>query len=205
MKKLITFIVFIFSVFVINSQTNKNYEIGVLGGINFSKLKNENFSTSTDANQLVGYNFGIQGEYYLSSSLGIKVRLLAIQKGDKRSDFDGVIFSLSSFNYNLEYFTIPIMLSWHYSDKGWYLDFGPYVGFLLSAKEEMNRIDAKDFFNDNEFGFSVGFGRGIALNEKIKLIAEIRSQVGITDISKSDSTNLSNLSLGFNIGVIHSF
>ena len=53
---------------------------GVIGGMNINKEKRTGFS-ATDG--LLGYHFGVQGEYYLKNNIYFSSSLLFIQKGSK--------------------------------------------------------------------------------------------------------------------------
>lgn len=76
---------------------------------------------------------------------------------------------------------IPVMIQYHY--KGAFIETGPQLGFLLSAKVNTgsSSFDAKSDFKSTEFAWGVGIG----YKTKMGLGIDARYNFGIGDIIKS--------------------
>jgi hypothetical protein len=185
----------------LSAQKKGDTEFGINIGFNNSTVSdsNDTFDNST------GLNVGGSVDYYFSRDWSLKVKMIYDQKG---WDND-VILNLDNgqyyaTDYNLDYLTIPIMANWHFGDnREWYLNFGPYFGFFLSAKDTQFNSDVKKFFNTNDFGLAAGVGVKIPVSNKLKFFVELEGQGGFTDINKeSGYPSLTNsrgsLNVGFN-------
>lgn len=94
------------------------------------------------------------------------------------------------------------MANWHFGKKrNWYLDFGPYVGFLMSAEDTKFGLDLKDSFNSTDFGLNFGIGVKIPVSNKMKLTFEYEGQSGLSNIFKDSDTNVLNSRSSLNIGL----
>jgi len=75
-----------------------------------------------------------------------KTKLIYDQKGWNNNFIDFQEGSFSAKNFRLNCLTVPVMASWHFAPKrNWYLDFGPYLGILLNARETDYNTDVKIF------------------------------------------------------------
>ena len=184
----------------IMAQKKGDVEFGVNIGYNMSRAANS--ETTLDAGN--GFNLGGSLDYYFSETWSIKGKLIYDQKGwnnDYIEDSNGYVYPT---DVNLNYLTIPVMANWHFGNKrNWYLNFGPYFGFLLDANETQFDTDIKEYFNTNDFGLALGIGVKIPVSKKLKIFIEYDGQGGISDIIKnnyySDVTNSrSSLNFGLN-------
>ena len=95
------------------------------------------------------------------------------------------------------------MANLHFAtNKNWYVNFGPYVGFLLSAKESDDNIDVKNYFNSTDFGLAAGIGVKIPISNTAKLFFEFEFQGGVTNITTSSDavqSERSSLNIGINL------
>ncbi len=205
----ISFIVFLFSFFIsfsTYSQTKGIVEYGVNIGYNSSTVSNS-IDSATRGN---GLNLGVSIDYYFSKRWSIKGKLIYDQKGWDKGfiefyDFDpnseGPSGSYTT-NYDLNYLTIPVMANWHFGrTKNWYFNFGPYVGFLMSAKETRFGIDVKEAFNTTDFGLAFGIGVKIPVSDKLKISLEYDEQTGFSNIFKESNETITNSRSSFNVGV----
>ena len=96
------------------------------------------------------------------------------------------------------------MANWHFGKKrNWYLNFGPYAGYLAGAKATDISVDVKDYFHNIDFGLAAGIGTKIRLSENLKLLIEYDTQEGLIDIFKENSgsairNSRSSLNVGLN-------
>ncbi len=205
MKRIIFCLLAIAGISTVNAQTKGNFEFGLGTGLNISTLNvSDHYYGSPDAN--VSYNFNASAEYYFSSSWGIKAMVMYDRKGwdnDIITDIDtGRDFRT---DINLDYITIPVMGSWHFGPKkNLYLSAGPYIGFLLSAKDTAFKADLKDSHVKTDGGIAWGGGIKIPVSDYIKIFIEYQQQAGVVDIFKGNYSNndiaLNNRS-AFNIGI----
>jgi opacity protein-like surface antigen len=182
------------------SQTKNNVEFGLGLGYNSSNVS-DGYTASSPSS---GYNFSGSAEYYFSDTWGLKAKLSFDQKGWD----DDYIYDLDTeryfhTDYNLNYITVPVTANWHFGKKrNWYLNFGPYVGFLASAKDTYFDADVKDYFNTTDFGFSYGIGVKIPVTNFMKIYIEYEGQEGFVDIMKDNyGDSFTNSRGSLNVGV----
>ncbi|MCF6128645.1 PorT family protein [Flavobacterium sp. AS60] len=187
--------------FNLMAQKKGDVEVGFNIGFNNSSVSDSQYSYDSST----GLNIGGSLDYYFSRDWSLKVKMIYDQKG---WDND-VILNLDDgqyypTDYNLDYLTIPVMANWHFGNKReWYLNFGPYLGFLMSAKDTQFDADMKKFFNTTDFGLAAGIGVKIPISDKLKFFAEIEGQGGFTDINKESgypslTNSRSSINVGFN-------
>ena len=174
-------------------------EYGFNAGSNISTV----VSSEDNADSGNGFNVGFAADFYFSDRWSIKGKLIYDQKGwdnDVITDLD--TGNTYDTNYNLNYLTVPVMANWHFGKKrNWYLDFGPYVGFLMSAEDTRFGADVKEYFNSTDFGLSYGIGVKIPLNNKVKLSLEYEEQTGFSNVFKNATYNVTNSRSSFNVGL----
>jgi opacity protein-like surface antigen len=186
------------------AQTKTGVEFGLNAGYNIAYVQETGFAESSDVSS--GFNLGASAEYRYSDRWGIKAKVIYDQKGwgngfliaDDGSEIDRT-------NFQLNYITIPVMATLHFGRlRNWYLSFGPYAGFLLSASESSSGADVKSVFNSTDYGIAVGIGVKFPVSDKMKLFIEDDGQAGINNIFKSNSDNasLENKRSGINIGIL---
>jgi hypothetical protein len=178
------------------SQTKGTTQFGITVGYNASTV---NSSGYTNSDYRSGFNAGVSVEQYFSESWSIKGKLLYNQKG-WNSGYFGEVGDRT--NFQLDYFTVPVLANWHFGrTKNWYLNFGPYIGFLLNAKETAGNEDVKDFFNTTDAGLDLGIGVKFPVSEKARFYIELDGQAGIADIGKGGSgSSVRNSTSAINIG-----
>jgi len=82
------------------------------------------------------------------------------------------------------------------------LNFGPYIGVLLNAKETTDNIDVKDSFNSTDGGLAFGVGVKFPVTENIKFFVETDGQSGLVNIFKnSNGTLFQNVRSSINVGL----
>lgn len=202
MKKILTTIIIVIGVYTASfaQQTKGDVELGINAGFNFSTVSN-NDVTNTSYRQ--SFNFGVAADLYFSNRWSIKGKLIYDQKGWNDGFFSTQNGSTTS-NYHLNYLTVPIMANWHFGKtRNWYLNFGPYVGFLTDAKETASKTNVKPYINSTDFGVALGIGVKIPLSDKVKLALEYEGQAGISDLSKGTAESSirntrGSLNVGFN-------
>ena len=133
---------------------DSNFSLGILGGLNIPRLSGGNGNElSRDYTSRLGTAFGLTASLGFGSNFSLTADLLYSSEGGKRNGIQA--FDASSINpqvpagtyfyadYNnesiLNYFEIPVMLKYFIplnKSSKFFVDFGPYVGFLLNAKQK---------------------------------------------------------------------
>jgi outer membrane protein W len=202
-KKTILAAIAVFSALAATAQSKGNIEFGIGAGVNFSNLSvrgSNNYWGNADGS--TAFNVGASLDYYFSDRWSIKVKPAYDRKGwDNDVISDGV--DSYSTDINTDYITVPVMANWHFGRKrNWYLNFGPYVGFLISAKETRFDTDLKNAFETTDIGAALGIGVKIPLNEKLKLFIDYQEQTGFSPVFKNDdSINAFTVRTSFNVGL----
>jgi hypothetical protein len=185
-----------------SAQAQKgNVEFGVNVGLNNSYVQDSNSDQHTDG--VGGFNVGVSADDYFSDRWSLKVKVIYDQKGwgngfvtdDSGNEIDGV-------NIRLNYITVPVMANWHFGrTRNWYLDFGPYVGFLTSANAA--GYDVKGAFSSTDGGVCLGLGVKIPIADRTKFFIEYEGQGGVANVfnNSSDGSNFQNVRGSLNIGI----
>ena len=183
-----------------NAQEKGAVEFGINVGYNSSTVIVSNSIFQPDAGN--GVNIGLAADYFFAEEWSIKGKLIYDQKGWNNGSFENQFVSYRT-NYNLNYLTIPVMANWHFGrTDNWNLSFGPYAGFLLSAKETTGGIDVKEGFNKNDFGLAFGIGVKIPVSDKLKINLEYEAQSGFSEVfAEPTNSNIQNFRGAFNVGV----
>lgn len=139
-------------VLALSSCVSTHY--GLRGGVNFADINGddtENVSART------GIFFGGFGEFGVTDMFAVQPELLFSQQGAEYEDSDGF-----DGRFKLDYLNVPVMAKVYVSD-GFFLEAGPQIGFLLSAKDEYDspisgEDDIKEFIKSTDFGANIGLG-----------------------------------------------
>ncbi|WP_121665982.1 porin family protein [Mesonia aquimarina] len=203
MKKFYLFILVSFLIFQKGvSQEKSDFEFGFGPGLNISSVILQNSFLQPDPS--VSFNITGSAEYYLSKNWGIKAKLIFDKKGLSNAAISEENSNFVETDIKLNYLTLPIMASWHFgSRKNWFLNLGPYAGYLIQAKDSTLETDLKEAFESTDFGVSLGIGIKFNLSSFTKVYVEYDSQFGVTDIINNNTGNSGrNIRYGFNIGIL---
>jgi hypothetical protein len=159
MKKVLCLLVICFTATLIFAQPGRykkkpKFELGVIGGLNIPKLQGgggnpisegwksrlgyaAGITTSVD----LGKNFSVQAEALYSNEGGKHDGLQAIDASSLNPQAPAGTYFYADFHNEsiLNYFEIPVMLKYSIPvtrSSAFYIDFGPYVGYLLNAKQK---------------------------------------------------------------------
>jgi opacity protein-like surface antigen len=205
MKKMFTVLFMVMGISSLTqAQSKKTMEFGVSGGINASYVTSSQ-QNSVSPGLIWSPNFAISAERAINEQWGIKAKVIYDPKGWG----DGYYFSnqktVTGVYYSINYITIPIAATIHFgSENNWYANAGPYVGFLLSAKENYANTDLKSSFSSTDFGAAGGLGIQFPLTNKLKIFFEYEGQLGVSNILvnlTSYSDGASNFRSAFNLGL----
>lgn len=189
------------------SQEKGSVELGIGAGLNLSNISN--LSNNQSADLKVGFNANASGEYFFSDRWGIKAKLVFDQKGWKANtsitDSSGNFSGNQDIAFMVDYLTLPIMANWHFgSNRNWYLNFGPYFGFILNAEDDFFKQDLTDGLESFDIGLSLGIGYKFDIAENTKMFIEYDGQSGFVDTVKDNTTGstVRNVRSAFNVGVL---
>ena len=172
----------------VNAQEVK---FGIKGGLNLSNWAGD--TRGMNLKPIVGVNAGVLVQIKLSKKFDIQPELLYSTQGTKMKNVGASIsdtYYSGDIKWNLSYLNVPILLKYS-SDGESFIEAGPQVGFLTSAKASTKLTqysqtverDVKEAFESIDFGFVVGAGFNITPN----LLADLRYNIGLSNIAKTES------------------
>ena len=176
-------ILLLLSIVSINCTSfGQRIDIGIKGGMNFSRLEIPDVSTS----QKTGYHLGAYSLFKFGK-LGLQPEFIFSQQGSK----------VDLGNWDTKYINIPVILKL-YLVAGFNLQAGPQFGFLNKAELDGNSIE------DNIKRSDVSLGLGLGWDAPIGLKFDARYNIGLTDNSDDPAyaaikSQVFQLSLGFRI------
>ena len=178
-------IIILLSIVAINHTLfGQRIDIGIKGGLNFSKLEMPDVTTS----QKTGYHLGAYSLFKFGK-IGLQPEFIFSQQGSK----------VDLGNWDTKYINIPIILKL-YLAAGFNLQAGPQFGFLNKAELDGNSI------KDDLKTADVSLGLGLGWDTPIGLKLDARYNMGLTDNSDDPAyetikSQVFQLSLGF--GIFH--
>jgi opacity protein-like surface antigen len=142
----------------------------------------------------------------LSDKFIFQPELLFSSQGAKFEESDNNFSFEETLKFN--YLNMPLMIKFAASDK-FALEFGPQLGFLLSAKSKFEQtfdgetfseeVDIKDSVKSIDFGLN--FGASFDVSENIMIGA--RYNLGLSDITDGEDDedfNVQNSVFSFSVG-----
>jgi long-subunit fatty acid transport protein len=200
MKKIILTAMAVFALSFANAQETK---FGAKVALNIASVTGD----VEDASSLVGFQIGGFAEFKISDKFAIQPELMYSAQGVKES-YSEVGYSFK-YESKLAYLNIPVMAKFYATPK-FSLEFGPQIGFLLSAKADYTETlegvslseseDIKDNLESVDFGLNFGAGYDFTEN----LTAGLRYNLGLSNVAKTDTGDNSkihnsvfSLSLGY--------
>jgi hypothetical protein len=185
----------IFSALLTSGLYAQGISGGLKGGLNLSDQKYSGYTLSPNPDMRVGYHFGGFLSIMFSDAFGIQPELLFNSVGSK-TDVAG-----TDLAWRFNYLTLPVMFK--YSPIPILnIHAGPQISTLLSAKA-VSGDDSEKLSNIKPVEFGVGVGLG--LNFPMGLTADVRYNVGLSDISDDDNddsqinNNYLQLSVGYKL------
>jgi opacity protein-like surface antigen len=211
MKKISILLILLSCNTFVLAQKKDTVEFGANVGLNRSYVSNTKGSTDP----LMGFNIALLADYYFSDRWSIKGKLIYDQKGWANGfinfeqlyynpQYDPIIYGTIITDFNLDYITIPVMANWHFGKKrNWYLNFGPYVGFLVAAKDSKLKYTFNEEFQNTDIGLALGIGVKIPVSDKLKIYFEYEEQDGFVDTYKINNTGsaVTNSRGSINVGL----
>ena len=191
MKKLLLSAAFaVCSVIAVNAQEIK---FGVKAGPQITNLTGDDMYD--DADSKFGFHAGVYANIkFGGDQFAFQPELLFSTQGAK-TDILG-----EDFKFNLTYLNVPLMVKW-YAYEGFNVEFGPQVGFNMSAKvkgELLGESFNEDIDDIETIDFGLNIGAGYELESGINF--GIRYGLGLTEITKEGEgpkNSVFSLSVGY--------
>ena len=158
------------AVFGLSNVNAQEVSFGVKAGVNFANIGGDDIG---DNKSRTGFHVGGVAEIAISENLSFQPELLYSSVGTKFKyvESEGGFVGKYENQYMLDYITLPLMGK-YYVMEGLSLEFGPQVGFLLSAKNKYEgsvtgegvnesssgKTDIKDSIKGIDFGLNIGAG-----------------------------------------------
>ena len=186
MKKLL--FVFAFLTFFGSLSLNAQLQVqfGAKAGVNIFSLMGED---ATIYDNLIGAHFGGLARFSASNVSGA---LTYVIQPELNYSMQGA--KIEDGKISLSYIQLPIMVQRYIAGSGFYVETGPQIGLLLSAKYKLDgeSLDIKE--TTKKFDFGVNFGLGYLLNNGVGINA--RYGLGLTSISSDGTIRNSGISVG---------
>jgi hypothetical protein len=155
--------------FLLNAQLSP----GIKGGVNFANLIGYNGEAR------VGIHAGLFLHHKINSRWCLQPEILYSSEGQRYFNDEERVLSL-------DYVQIPLMVQ-YYLTRQFYLEAGPQLGLLASAKDypvdNGIKLNVKDEFTSTQVGINVGIG--VQANHTLGFYG--RYNIGLTDISRYDN------------------
>jgi hypothetical protein len=181
MKKVFFAILFISGVFATQAQM----KFGAKGGVNIASVKISGDGENMTTSNRTSIALGAFGNFSLSEKFKIQPELLYAGLGGKE---EGV-------TAKFDYLAIPI-LGQFYATKKLYLQAGPQLGILLSAKQEGE--DIKEFLKSTDL--QLLFGGGFYITEKFSVDVRYGFSMGNVYSVDFDEIKSKNRAISLTLG-----
>jgi len=194
LKKITLFILLFVNLCI--AQSKDNLEFGIITALSISNVSD---SYNQRTKSLVEYSGGAFGNYYLSEQWSLKLKAIYERKGYAEGLYENretdVAFNMIS---------VPVTANFYFGNSNnWYINLGPYIGFMIAAKATAFNVDVTRLFNSTDFGIAGGIGYKLPIGENLDVFAEIDNQTGLSDILiDNPGSAVRNNRLSFNLGIV---
>lgn len=226
------------------TAVNAQWEIGARGGLSIPNLTaggSQNNPLNTGYSSRLGPDFGVSGEYHFSTLFSLEGRVEYSSQGGKKDGMqalttpDAIVQYYQSQNISpppylyanykseakLNYLLIPVLAKFGWglgAGSPWriYAEAGPYLGFLLSAKQVTSgnsnlyadgaateplpggaqsfdqTTDIKSQLHTTNFGIDGNIGLSYTVGKKNNIFVEAGGNYGFLNIQKGTANGKNN-------------
>ncbi len=168
----------------------QHINVGIKGGLNLYNIYDDKGS-SGDAK--VGLNVGMLGHIHLAQEWALQPELVFSAQGAKNTT--------GGSDKKLGYINVPVLIQYMF-DNGFRIQAGPQVGFLVSAKSNINDNDTDIKASYKTVDFALGAGVGY-VNPASGFGVDLRYNHGLSNINENSATTSTNR--GVQLGVFYLF
>ena len=187
---------------------------GGTGGIFSSAPKTSTIGLPSDfdTNVIAGNSIGVDFEYQINKWLSAAAGVNYVETGNAWKDKDVNNVKYKDVKIQTGYITVPLVANF-YVHKGLALKTGVQFAYLTNAKEMFSIEDKTDKvtrtyitstdIKDNLNKFDISIPVGISYEFKVPIVIDLRYNIGLSKIGKSDSafkdsrSNTCMLTLGY--------
>ncbi|MEK8180936.1 porin family protein [Flavobacterium buctense] len=205
MRKIIMAAIVLFGLNSIEAQV----KYGLKGGLNIANL-NIDEAGFPKTSAITSFHLGGFAEIMLNKKVAFQPELIYSAQGAKFDflfdDGSGNLYDTEN-TFKLSYVNIPLMIK-YYPQSKFFLEAGPQVGFLTSAKLKVEVVGfgsdtqgANQLFKEIDFGFNLGAGYNISKNAMVN----VRYNLGLSNIAETesgDTTTINNRVFSLSVGYI---
>ena len=165
---LVTIVVIGMALYQVSAQSVQSITLGPKIGLNVSSWSGDDFNTDSKT----GINIGAFSIIKFSEKFSLQPELLYSGQG--------TICGCRGSKIPVNYLILPILAKVDVY-KNLYLNAGPQIGFLLSAKDGED-TSAEDEFSSTDFGIAIGAGYALPM----RLHFHLRYIFGLSNINSED-------------------
>jgi hypothetical protein len=224
-KKILLLLLTIISITAINAQKSSVF---LKGGVNLANVSFNENGNIDDANMLVSFHAGIQGDVHITSFLSLQPGLLLSGKGSKTQSGNTSDANYYRATTNPIYIEVPVNLVFKApleKDTKFFAGAGPYVAMGIAGKRKAEgKIFGVAFSSDDKIDFSnddpttsgeegAGFGilkrfdyglNGTAGFEGKNVLFSVNYGLGLAKLQSGDNSSTDDKNkhrvLGFTVG-----
>jgi hypothetical protein len=212
MKSMFKLVLSLFTMFIFSSSFAQKFSLGARGGISIPNLSaggSNNNPLNTGYKSRFGPDFGIFGEFIISDLFSLQPMIEYSSQGGKKSGLQAFptppdyaayfqpgpaptyLYADFKSEAKLNYLLIPLLAKFGWNLKPMspvriYIDAGPFVGFLLSAKQVTSG-------SSNIYGDSGGQQPLTQSAQSFDATDDIKSQLNKTNIGVEGNVGISYL------------
>ncbi|MFN7704345.1 MAG: porin family protein [Chryseotalea sp.] len=174
-------------------QLNAQAKFGLKGGLNLSKEKFEDSGVSVESENRTGFHVGFFIQAPITEKLFFQPEVFYSQEGGE--------LNVSGFTVKdeLDFVNVPLLLKIAPA-KSFNLVVGPQIGFLVSAKQDVNGTK-RDIEGVKSVNTSFSFGAGFNITDEIEIYG--RYNIGLVNLNESNSgsSEIKMNTLQFGLGI----
>lgn len=174
MKKIIISALMVLAIKGAFAQTT---HFGIKGGVNFANIKDE--AAGTTADNKTGFNVGGLAHIHVSRHFAVQPEIVYSTQGAEYSN---------GAKLKLNYINVPVLAQYMFAD-GFRLQTGPQLGILTTSHYKAGNSESDI---DNLSNVDVAWSFGASYVGHSGLGIDARYNLGLTDVSKSNTTDLKN-------------
>ncbi|MDX1279569.1 porin family protein, partial [Oceanihabitans sediminis] len=180
----------VLSVSAQNTNPQRDVQLGVKGGVNFSTITGDDFN---DLDSRTSFNAGLVAEIPITNRFSIQPEVFYSGQGFdiKEIDQDNVFDTDQNIEYQLDYIQVPILAKFYLVD-GLSIEAGPQFGFKINEEiDSQPNSDGGDVDISNEDSsvkdFETSITGGLSYKFSSGFFISGRYTYGLTNLFDDDS------------------